>query len=299
MMACTSLAWAWEWRLQSGTTKKMPPRRSEVAEPLIIYHGNCYDGFTALWVAHRRFGGEIEAHAGKYGEPPPDVTSRYVYVLDFSYPRDVMEKMFDDAESLVVLDHHKTAKEACEGLPYCAFDMERSGCRMAWDFFFPGEKPPEWLLRVEDRDLWRFKYHDTKFVHAFIASLPMTIESWENLDAIPYEEIGLAGEAIRQYIDTYLKKAAQEARGFEWLGHKVVALNIPYQNASEAADVMLGMYPHARFSVGYFQRGDGRWQFSLRSRGDFDVSEFAKQFGGGGHAGAAGFDLERLPVEFL
>ena len=31
------------------------------------------------------------------------------------------------------------------------------------------------------------------------------------------------------------------------------------------------------------------WQYSLRSRSDFDVSEIAKKFGGGGHAKAAGF----------
>jgi len=35
----------------------------------------------------------------------------------------------------------------------------------------------------------------------------------------------------------------------------------------------------------------GRYQYNLRSRGDFDVSEVAKQFGGGGHAGAAGFTV--------
>jgi len=40
----------------------------------------------------------------------------------------------------------------------------------------------------------------------------------------------------------------------------------------------------------------GRYQYNLRSRGDFDVSEVAKQFGGGGHAGASGMIARLLAL---
>ncbi|NIV11578.1 MAG: bifunctional oligoribonuclease/PAP phosphatase NrnA, partial [Aliifodinibius sp.] len=33
--------------------------------------------------------------------------------------------------------------------------------------------------------------------------------------------------------------------------------------------------------------------YSLRSRGDFDVSALAERFGGGGHKNAAGFRVKR------
>jgi hypothetical protein len=48
----------------------------------------------------------------------------------------------------------------------------------------------------------------------------------------------------------------------------------------------------APFAMGWYQRGDGRYAYSLRSRGDFDVSELAKKYGGGGHKNAAGFLVE-------
>lgn len=48
-------------------------------------------------------------------------------------------------------------------------------------------------------------------------------------------------------------------------------------------------------ALGWWQRFDGKFQFSLRSRGDIDVSEIAKKFGGGGHKNAAGFQLKTLP----
>jgi hypothetical protein len=261
--------------------------------PLVIYHGNCYDGFTAAWIAEKTLShtlGPVELYPARYGAPPPDVRGRDVYVLDFSYPREVMVQMAGEACSLLVLDHHKTAAEACAGLDFCVFDMERSGARMAWDYF-NGTAPPEWVLAIEDRDLWRFACDGTREAHAYIASLPMTTEAWSQLDRTPFKEIVAGGRAIARYIATYSEKAAQEARLVEWNGQRVMLLNVPYQNASEIASAVLAKEPAAKFSASWFQRADGRIQFSLRSRSDFDVSEIAKQFGGGGHAGAAGFDL--------
>jgi len=43
------------------------------------------------------------------------------------------------------------------------------------------------------------------------------------------------------------------------------------------------------FGAAYFVRDDGKKVYSLRSVGDFDVSEVAKKYGGGGHRNAAGF----------
>jgi len=51
------------------------------------------------------------------------------------------------------------------------------------------------------------------------------------------------------------------------------------------------------FAVGWFQRCDGMFQYSLRSRGEVDVSEVAKRFGGGGHVKAAGFVSAKPPWE--
>lgn len=266
---------------------------------LVIYHGDCYDGFTAAWVASRAMPG-CELHAGKYGEPPPDVRGRRVFIVDFSYPRDVMIRMEREALSLLVLDHHKTAEEACRGLYFCIFDMDRSGAGMGWDHWFPG-KPRPWLVdRVEDRDLWRFRFDDTKQIHALVAATPMTLDNWYALDALTIDDARERGSAILGYIDTSISKAVQESRVIRWgegvgdPGLCVAALNVTYQNASETADVMLKRHPEADFSMSYFQRRDGRWQYSLRSRTNFDVSAVAKQFGGGGHAQAAGFDTHEL-----
>lgn len=262
--------------------------------PLVIYHGSCYDGFTAAWIAHRAMP-DAELYAARYNDPPPDVAGRRVWMVDISYPRETMIRLNEEAESLVVLDHHKTAQANCEGLGFCTFDLDRSGCRLAWNHFFPHEATPVWVLHIEDRDLWRFNYEATPNVHAFVASLPMTLENWDVLNAMPLIDMASRGEAIRRYIETWIEKAAVEARVVSFAECRVVALNVPYQNASEVGSYLLEQHPECDFAMGWFQRGDGRYQFSLRSRSEFDVSEVAKRFGGGGHPGAAGFDLAQLP----
>src|SRR4051812_40261454 len=100
-------------------------------KPLCIYHGNCADGFASAWVVRKANtaeilnnegyptwqGDEMQFHAGVYQNPPPDVTGRHVIMVDFSYKRPVLLEMAAKAESILILDHHKTAAEDLVDLP--------------------------------------------------------------------------------------------------------------------------------------------------------------------------------------
>lgn len=285
--------------------------------PLVIYHGNCFDGFTAAWVFHRYFEGRCDFHAAAYGSEPPEVGGRVVFIVDFSYPRPVMLSLMLRTRRCVVLDHHKTAEAALFGIleeleqigqrqpgDEIEFDMQRSGAGLAWDWTSLRESQGTvindrpWLINyIEDRDLWRQALPRTREVSAYISSLPMTFEEWDALAASKWQDIADKGAAIQRYIDTYGRKAREMAR-FEMIaGSHVPTVNLPYMNCSEHVGALAEEYPDAPFAAGYFRRADGRWQFSLRARTGFDVSEVAKVFGGGGHAGAAGFDVATLPWE--
>lgn len=51
-------------------------------KPLILYHGpSCGDGFCAAWIAWLKFGDQAEYVPIQYGQEPPDVTGREVYIL--------------------------------------------------------------------------------------------------------------------------------------------------------------------------------------------------------------------------
>lgn len=269
-------------------------------ETVVIYHGDCTDGFTAAW-AFRELNPGLEARyiPANHGEAPPPVAGAVVYVLDFAYPRPVTTRLAEEAASLLVLDHHKTAEADLEGLPYCEFDMDRSGAGITWDYFAQDHQPRPWLVDViEDRDLWRYTYGDTtRDAMAYISTLPFTFDAWDRLANEDAATVAEKGRAIRSYIEHYGEVASRDAVFREVGGCTVPLINISHQQASDHINRLLQAYPSYPFAGSFCLRGDGRWQFSLRSVGDFDVSEIAKRYGGGGHRNAAGFQLPTLPWE--
>jgi nanoRNase/pAp phosphatase (c-di-AMP/oligoRNAs hydrolase) len=262
---------------------------------LVIHHGNCQDGFTAAWCAWRRFGDDAEYLPANYGAAePPDVTGRDVVILDFSYKRDVLLEMAGKAKSLRVLDHHKTAEADLAGLDFCLFDMNRSGAGIAWDELVALPYRSRLVNYVEDRDLWRFKLPQSKQINAYIGTFQQSFETWDRLDDAlesNFEGCAEIGQAILNGVDKYVVAMAEQCRRVTLAGYDVPCVNAPYLNISELVG-HLAANTDAPFAVGWFQRGDGRYQYSLRSRGDFDVSLVAQQFGGGGHKGAAGFSVD-------
>lgn len=294
-----------------------------MTKPLCVYHGNCADGFGAAWVVRHALGPEnVEFYAGVYGDPPPDVAGRDVLLVDFSYKRDVLAEMVKSARTILVLDHHKSAREDLPGLPepvslvggppydpavlrdhaeacngpplYAIFDMERSGARIAWDFFFPRDARPPLISHIEDRDLWRFRLPGTRDIQACVFSYPYDFEIWDDLmEAIRLPELQQEGAAIERKHHKDIAELLEVVTRRMVIGsYTVWVANLPYTLASDAGHALCEREQAGPFGACYWDTPDGR-VFSLRSVGDFDVSEIAKLYGGGGHRNAAGF---RMPV---
>lgn len=260
---------------------------------LCIYHGNCADGFGAAWVVRKALGEGVVFHPGVYQTIPPydKIAGNDVILVDFSYKRPIMEQIVAAAKSVLVLDHHKTAAEDLKELPGAeiVFDMERSGATIAWDYFYPGDAPPPLIKHIEDRDLWRFKLPGTREIQANIFSHPYDFSVWDNLMTADPLELFAQGVAIeRKHFKDINELLAVCKHRIKILGHDVPAANLPYIFASDAGHIMA---KGELFAATYYDAPDGR-VFSLRSvEGGMDVSEIAKQFGGGGHKHAAGFKV--------
>lgn len=297
--------------------------------PLVVVHGKCFDGFCAAWVFRKFWGNnDIDFVHAHYGDDPPDTKGRKVWVLDFSYPRDVMiDKVIKPSLRTTVYDHHRTAEADLKDLlpelrkkglqrtgDKIIFDMNRSGAGITYDELereagkkigihtprFNGQRKIRLVDYIEDRDLWNWKLPDSKAVSAYVSTVPMTFEDYDKLGETMSTESGVQeivklGHAIQGYIDEFGRRAIDMAR-WEQLGqYHVPCINVPYMNCSDHVGRLAEMYPEAPFAVGYFRNLKGQWQFSLRSRGDFDVSEVAKTYGGGGHKNAGGFQVDSLP----
>lgn len=271
-------------------------------QPMIIYHSPCLDGFTAAWAAWIKYP-EAEFVPGVYGQDPPDVTDRTVYMVDFSYKRPVLEDMMEKAKRIVILDHHKSAQADLEGIEYSSvcpvsvkFDMEKSGARLAWEYFHPMVRVPELVQYVEDRDLWRFALKNSREVNAALFSHEYEFNQWTKLhDQMQicgglYVLVG-EGRAIERKHHKDIDELLSKTQHTRLIGGEAVrCANLPYTMASDAGHLMSKGEP---FAATYYIDHDGYAVFSLRSQPEgADVSEIAKGYGGGGHKHAAGFRVK-------
>lgn len=277
--------------------------------PLVIYHGNCPDGFTAAWVTDRALRSatfadapvfhDVELFKGVYGEDPPYelARARQTYVVDFSYPREKLLRLKDAAYSLTVLDHHKTAQADLDGLDFCTFDMNQSGAGLAWSHFYPnnGHLPRPWLVDyVEDRDLWRFALPASEAVSLWVRLTPHDLEAYDALSKQSLSSIVQIADGAMKHLHHYVSDALRNiyiVDNADGTGHAIAAVNVSYTGVS---DVLHGVLESSgkQIALGWHRSKDGLLNCSLRSVTGVDCSAFAKRFGGGGHAQAAGFRVE-------
>lgn len=260
----------------------------------VLYHANCYDGFGAAWAAWRKLGDEgVTYRAVNYGDECfldlHNCDQGRLYLLDFSYPKKTLLELAKEFD-ITVLDHHKSAKADLEGLHFAHFDMERSGAWLAWTYFHP-EPPPLMLRYIQDRDLWRFELNGSRQVSQWMRSWPFDFVTWDTLSAICEERISAVineGESLLRFQNRQVEIMTDNAVEVTLGGHKVHAANATCF-FSEVGEELCRRYPDEPFAAYWLDRADGKRQWGLRSRGGFDCTVVAKQYGGGGHPGAAGF----------
>lgn len=283
------------------------------APDYVLYHANCDDGFAAAYAIWSVVGEQQTDYLPvNYKQPPPDLREGAdVLIVDFSYPPATLKAMAEKYQRVVVLDHHKTALEALQGLPrypardtlsltvrwreevedglYVHFDMRKSGCRLAWEFAHHGsERMPGWMECVEDRDLWRKALSETDAVTAAIRSYPRTFSTW---DGFSLSRLVEEGKHISRYQRRMVWNICQSP-GRAFIGRKEVPIVFcSYDFVSDAAHELLQRDRKAAFAVAATLTPTGM-SFSLRSESwRDDVSAIAKLYGGGGHRNAASFSL--------
>lgn len=310
----------------------------------VLYHADCADGFGAAYAAWRRFGDMATYRPMHHGQASEmsEIAGHAVYILDFSFPPDVLEAMASLANSVIQIDHHASARQpwaqrltqtANGGESYrhptlplmLNFDMDKSGARLAWEYFHPDLAMPLILRHVEDMDMWRFALPGTRAVSRSLRLLPFEFTAWDDLirdtpdpDALRYKTFLAEGEAIERFFQTEVERLAHSRlvmparlRGEPidplqalrhglptvvdgdraWRAVDGLAINASLLFASEVGNRLAEISG----TVGLIWQldADGNAKVSLRSRGNINVAEIAANYGGGGHPNAAGF---RMPL---
>jgi len=255
-----------------------------VAGPeVVLYHADCLDGFGAAWALWKRFP-SASYRPVKHGYPPPaGLSGQRILIVDFSYPREQLERIAREATALLVLDHHITAQQALEGLPYVCFEEKKSGAVMAWEWAH--QTPVPWLLRyIQDKDLWLWELPASREINAALASYPYDFDVWERFRQ---DTLRVEGQAILRYEQEVVGKIAESAVLVEFQGETVPAV----QSSVLTTQIGERLSRDYAFCIIWHDR-DGRRFYSLRSHADgADVGKIAAAHGGGGHTHAAGFSV--------
>jgi uncharacterized protein len=262
---------------------------------LVIYHSNCPDGFASSWACWEKFQNTADYLAVGYYDKAPDVTAYdQIYVVDFSFAREILLEWHDSGKQVTVLDHHKSAKEQLEGLDFAYFNMDECGAVMTWKYLHPETNPPEVLQYVQDRDLWQWRLPLSREVNAALSQYTRRGSIPEDFKAYQYKSIGsLAkeGTIILECQNNLVTAMTASDRVITCLvgGHMVHVVNASCL-ISEVCERLYSTYTEDPFVACFFDI-EYKQVWALRTNKDFDVSAVAKQFGGGGHAKAAGFKV--------
>jgi uncharacterized protein len=271
--------------------------------PLVIYHGNCPDGFAAALAAWLRFEGRGEYRGMSHDQEPPEVHGRDVYLLDIAFDLPIMQRLDAQARRLVVLDHHKSAADKLHGFKCrCGsilFDLSKSAARLAWEHFHPGAEVPALVQHVEDRDLLRWLMEDSSSYLLALDAGPYNFHRWAGVMRMPeqkFKEFLVRGSAMQLQFDKLAQQMADQAVAVRIQGHEGLQANAPFVFHTAVGALLAkrcGTYG-AVWCLEPHEQGQ-RVRVGLRSEG-FDVIPLAQAFGGGGHPNASAF---RLPLEKL
>jgi oligoribonuclease NrnB/cAMP/cGMP phosphodiesterase (DHH superfamily) len=250
--------------------------------------------------------GFFRAYACNYGEPVPEIRwieGDKLFIVDFSFPRHELLALANrlGEVNIQVFDHHRTAEKELEGLRFCHFDQKKCGATLTWNKLRPSpEDPiPKILEYIQDWDLGLRNLPQTKKVNAVLSShmdkgprfwLDL-LQDFKNVEGRThwFER----GDAILQYRGVMVERICRDPINLMIGGNSVLGA---FADRSIGTDVAERLIRSSNlFGAALFTRGT-KVEVSLRSgkwgEERIDVSEIAKQYGGGGHKGAAGFMME-------
>lgn len=275
---------------------------------MICFHHNDLDGSCSAAIVHRWVSGGSGDE--RYVEldykdrvPVEEIQlGERIYIVDFSFKPEVMEEVFKRTHYVIWIDHHKTAaayvySREVPGLRDFE-DKKWAACELTWQYCFPGKPMPEAVSLIGDYDKWALKTQPRCF--RFYEGLKLlssdpTAPFWQDLfgdhSEEPVRAICEQGVTAIEYRDSYCA-GMRKSYGFEVEldGHRGFATNIYGFGSNGFGPELMERYDFCSACI-----FDGkRWTVSLYSE-KIDVGEICKKLGGGGHRGAAGFQVYVLP----
>jgi oligoribonuclease NrnB/cAMP/cGMP phosphodiesterase (DHH superfamily) len=234
-------------------------------------------------------------------------------------------------ENLIICDHHKTTIGNMASHPEFKpdgligdIDNLQSAAELAWKFFYPNIAVPLFVQYISFYDTWRqdlpdWEEHILPFnegIKTLLGNFEGNKSSW--LDLINWSLAYEGSEEFLAYANVMsdclrfgrhiMKHKIEENNEIirkdsfvtEFEGYKTLALNANVPNFMTSSPTWLtGEFDIALCFI-YIGGNQNSWTCHLRTdKKDIDLEKIAKKYHGGGHFSSSGFQIEKLPFEFL
>ena len=284
----------------------------------VIYHSADLDGFCSGAIAkmalisnvgidHKN----IEMIGWDYGHDFPSLGDEETIVVmtDISLPANLMQELQKRGDKFIWIDHHKTAIELSEKEGYGKVPGSRligdSASLLTWQYFFNGEQVPKIVYWVDRYDVWKQgpdwnEVMEAQYGMRHQMNNPKDEKAFEEWIIRFYndnimEEVFYDGKTILAYETEQARIKCSKAFDVMFEGLLFSAINNPIGGSS-----ILNSYrgpDHQGLMVFSYHGKKQRWVVSLYKNElneGVDLSVIAKKYGGGGHAGACGFELNDI-----
>lgn len=159
----------------------------------IIYHDRCPDGLSAaaLFKVYSVKYDYEDAHTyhfipGNYNMTYEELDiqpNSIVYFVDFSFKREMFERILEEAHTVFLLDHHKTAYDELNHLfennkLKVYFDLNECGSSITYKYLFPNKPLPLVLQHIRDQDLWLWEHPDSLDYCAFLSMKELSFQAY-------------------------------------------------------------------------------------------------------------------------
>lgn len=288
----------------------------------VIYHRADFDGIFCREIA-KKFLPDSELIGWHYGDPAIDMPKEgVVYILDLS--PDCIDFTVNSPDernlsNVIWIDHHKSAIEKWPNEIQGYRIDGVAACRLAWQWFNSPTKAdgrksvpsgknvyyerivsePLSVRLAGEYDIWDKRDPDAELFQHGLRSLELDDYIWKCLlsdeSKTMVMELLQRGTAI-QYAQTQQNKDIITSYGFdlEFEGLKFLACNHARYNSLLFT---AGLRTDHDACFGFKWTGKF-WEVSLYhapGKEHHDLSQIAVKYGGGGHRGACGFRLDKLP----
>lgn len=282
------------------------------------YHSNCYDGYGAYWALRTYLqlnNLKAEYYPVTYGNKIEVPKNSLCIFSDFCPDSEEVLKEFSDNNLVIILDHHKTAEDKLLNKPkldfsfntvldkynkgekglYCLFDMNQSGAGITYRYMFNNSDVPNMIKLIEDRDLWKFAYSESKYFHAYLTSKPFDYDTYNNILNDSSTREGLlkiieSGKSLVEYSDSLVSKICEPIIIKEVNGKRVGIVNVT-SHWAEAGEYSVNKYKLDYYVSLTLNFKDNLIKGSVRRPNGLSTIPLAERFKGGGHKGASGFAL--------